>query len=83
MFLTVLTKIWDNDHVEKYRDTAGKNRMQCLWCNNMFSNWYAIRMTWYLLRIKGNGLVVCNNLILPDCLAPLRTGRGQKGGQRS
>ncbi len=26
-------------------------------------------IAWHLLRIKGKGLVVCNNSILPDCLA--------------
>ncbi len=67
---TVLTKIWDGDHIEHYRDNAGEKCMKCLWCNNKSNNWHTTKQAWSLLR--GKGLAVCGRAV-DDC-SNLTTG---------
>ncbi len=62
----MLAKIWDDNHIMQYKDNAGEKCINCLCCNNMFSNWHATKMAWHLLGIKGKGLAVCNEAIPPE-----------------
>ncbi len=62
---TVLTKIGMMITLSTM-DDVGEKCMKCLWHNNTYSTWCTRRMIWHLLRIKGNGLAVCNGSIPPE-----------------
>ena len=57
-----LKRIWDDSHIVKTL-VDGKECWECKWCSKVFKPRHATRVLWHLMKIPGNGIVVCNAII--------------------
>ena len=54
-----LSSIYDDDMVEKYNDSNGKNRWRCKWCGTTFSGWNATKALFHVTKTPKSDIKIC------------------------
>ncbi len=55
--------IWIDKYVTTVACKARKQGWQCGWCNNVFSTLHATRVVCHNLKIEGNNIATCQEII--------------------
>ena len=61
-----LTVIWDDDKIEKYTDTDGKQHWKCLWCGRTFQYWNATKALFHVNKESGGAVRSCSSTKIDD-----------------
>ena len=61
-----LIVIWDDDKIEKYTETNGKQHWKCLWCGRTFQYWNATKALFHVNKESGGAVRSCSSTKIDD-----------------